>query len=114
MPTAALTLAWLALPAAALSPGSCRLAGTSTLSRRAALGLGAVSLLVRRPAHAVGLLDKLRSDREALSSCTAGIQAAEWNACRQNIGSLLPVLTIKGYTGESVKSVAVRALLLSE
>ena len=107
MPTAsttALSLALLALPAAALSPG--RPAGVA-LGRRTALGLGAAVLLPRRAAHAAGLLDKLRSERAGLLGCAADIQAAEWDACRMHIGSLLPVLTIKGYTGESGKSVAV-------
>lgn len=78
------------------------------LSRRSALlhSLAAPLLAVGTSAYAFDdpLTLKLKKSREELVQCPALIEAKQWDDVRQKINALLPFLTFKGYTGESVKS----------
>ena len=50
------------------------------------------------------LVKKLRQSREDLAACGPLLEAKQWEDVRKPINNLLPSLTFKGYTGESVKS----------
>ena len=50
------------------------------------------------------LVKKLRKSREELDGCGPLLDAKQWADVRKPIDALLPALTFKGYTGESVKS----------
>lgn len=52
-------------------------------------------------------MTRLKQSREGISQISAKAQAGDWDAVRQAVSFTLPFLSVKGYTGESVKSRAV-------
>ena len=47
---------------------------------------------------------KLQKSRDDLLACAPLLEAKQWDAVRKTIGNILPVMTFRGYTGESVKA----------
>jgi len=105
------------LPTARVRPGSQLGSSASQLgssaspaliSRRACLAGGALVLGTTRPALAdeASLVAALRDLRSEFDGCSQLVESQKWGDVRQLVASTLTLLTLKGYRGASVKSVA--------
>lgn len=97
------------LPAALVRSGShSPSASPALISRRACLFGGALVLGTSQPALAdeASLVTALRDRRSAFDGCTQLVESQKWGEVRQLVASTLTLLTLKGYRGASVKSVA--------
>ena len=83
-------------------------ASPTLISRRACLVSGALALGSTRPALAdeASLVAALRDSRSDFDGCGQLVESQRWGDVRQLVASTLILLTLKGWRGASVKSVA--------
>lgn len=97
----AVPLGLFALPGPAVAGGAAakKAALEAARAREAAESDTAGSMYGQDP-----LTFRLKQSRDELAQCASFLESKQWDKVRQAVSSLLPLMTFRGYTGESVKT----------